>query len=234
MSSLRNDVKIKDSLNFLIHNVCQMLPFFEEQTRSLPKAYRLVGNGPEQIQGMTKIAITMLKRGEDTSELDREIFNAFRALKNLNLPSDVKWQFEQDAAQEIYEYFTVKAFLPVLFHGEPHGRIYTPEELGITYQATLAGLGDVPGELYKLCRHHLIHNKMTPQEKLTLWERNYEISLQILEILEGFEDVPPRTINASRRFRYSFKYTVLFRVRDAVDKNEELILKWRERLEGHS
>lgn len=232
MSSLRNEVNIKDSLHFLVHDVCQMLPYLEEQTRNLPKAYRLVGNGPEQIQGMTKQGITMMCRKEDTSWLDKEILNTFDALKNLNLPADVRWQFEQDAAQEIVEYFFVKAYYPVLIRGEKMGKIYTPKELGVTPQAFLAGLGDVPGELYKVARKYMLHNKLSGQDKLAIWERQYAISLQILEILEDFEDVPPRTINASRRFRYNFKYTVLFRVRDVVEKNEELVLKWKERLEA--
>lgn len=226
------NLKVKDSLEFILF-VSGAMAHLEDQVRALPKAYKISGTSAEGLIGLSKAGIRALKeeRYEDAARIEEEINYKWEILSGLYLPDGWKERFIAQAGQEIVEYYGVKAGLRVLFDGAEEFIIPLPKDLKVNIQTFLPGLGDVPGELYKILRHRMTMYRFSKEEKYYLWQRLHAICQQIYEVLEGYADVPPAILHAGHHRRYSFKFCIIPRVRDILERCEEQMLRWKERIE---
>lgn len=213
---------LKAQLDFILHDVGDLQNFFEDQRRNIGRAYALSAD----IVLLTKKGIAALKRGDfgEADSMEKEIKRRFDLLLELNLPEDIKWQFASEVGQEIVEFVFVKLLLPVLFDGKELEAIPDANDLKVTPQAYLAGLGDVPGELGKFVAEYFIKNSVPKKERREIRMRYLSLITQIYEVLDRFETVYPKVINASRRRGYNFRFSVLARVRGIVRAEEDRIL----------
>lgn len=213
---------LQSQLDFILHDVGDLQNFFEDQRRNIGGAYALAGDTVL----LTKKGIAALKSGDDqeADSLETEIKRRYERLLGLNIPEDIKWQFASEVGQELVEFIFVKLLLPVLFSGEELEFIPEPNDLKVTPQAYLAGLGDVPGELGKFVADHFIKNSVPKKERREIRIQYLSLITQIYEVLDQFETVYPRVINATRRPGYNFRFSVLARVRGIVRAEEDRIL----------
>jgi predicted translin family RNA/ssDNA-binding protein len=226
VSSLEKDnvsLTLKDSLEFVLHDLHNALGLFEDQRRNIGRAYAISGDTVL----LTKKAIATLRRGDhdEADSMEKEIKRRFEMLLELNLPEDIKWQFSSEVGQEIVEFVFVKLLLPVLFEGKELEVIPDANDLKVTPQAYLAGLGDIPGELGKFVAEHFIKKSVPKKERREIRLRYLDIITQIYDVLDQFETVYPRVINATRRRGYNFRFSVLARVRGIVRAEEDRILE---------
>lgn len=231
-SSFHDEIgmQIEDQLNVILHDLNNTSDFFEDQRRNIGKAYALSG----EILKLTKVGIAALKSNGDAraKEIEDTARFKFGILRKLNLPEDIRWQFTSEVGQEIVEFVVVRLLYPVLFCIEGHEMPIFPDfdELEVTPQAYLAGLGDVPGELGKLFADYLIaSSELDMKEKLALRQRYLQICFGIHRVLDQYETTYPRVINATRRRGYSFRFSVLARMRDIIRREQERVISMQER-----
>ena len=98
------------------------------------------------------------------------------------------------------------------------------ENLDVSLEAYLAGLGDVPGELGKQMNTYIIRKFLPRPTRIAMRKLFLDIAEQIFEVLDEFENAVPSTINASNRRGYTYRFTVLGRVKREIGRHQELLL----------
>ncbi len=209
---------------------------FDDQVRNQPRAYGYISSGPDGVNGLSKRGITMLQNGHDTTELERQMRERFEELKRINLPVDMRAEFVSDAGQEFVEFYGFKAFYFFVIRGEEIREFPFAEALGVLPQVYLSGMCDVPGELFKAVRAEIVkrirRGESSLRDKHAMWERLLKASLFIHdEILAHFIDVPPRIVNGSRRRFQGFKFNLVPRVKEIIERIEERLFALEERVE---
>ena len=225
----------QNGLNLFL-NSCGTMAILTEQIRNVPKAYRLTGTDPlEGIVGLSKTGIRLAKHGRSTHRVEETITRKLRELLDLNLPTGQKEEFLVTAIQEVIEHHGVTSALPFLFGQKADFTLQIPEEILkiTTPQALIAGLADVPGEVFKILRYRLTVGHFTPQQKFELWKKLHELAEQFYVTLEKFADVPGRILHAGHRYdyRFNFKFGALPKIQIIVERCEEQVLRWKEYLE---
>ena len=176
----------------------------EDQRRNIGASFAL-GN---KIRTLAKRGIAAIKREEIAAilEISKEIRAAFVELSVLDIPADMGWSFDSENGQELVEFLLVAEFYPYLaglqsieslsdmelsrFSDPPHG---------LSPQAWLSGLCDVPGELGKIHLDMLCDEDLSLRGRVELRKRWLLIADYIYQFLDNFECAYPLVINASRR-----------------------------------
>ncbi|MBI4385565.1 hypothetical protein HY573_01915 [Candidatus Parcubacteria bacterium] len=159
-------------------------------------------------------------------EIEREQRKLYERLSGLNLSGTLKWRLQNEAGQEMYEFVSVRLLWQSFMHDRDFPGLPAHDDLGISIEALLAGLGDVPGEFGKRLNTYLIEKNSPRTERMRLRQRFLdEIALPVLKKLSEFENAYPLAINASDRFRYSFRFNVLGNVKREIGRHQELLLQ---------
>lgn len=174
---------------------------FEQQRRDFGGAHR-IGN---EIRTLAKEGVAILEQGGSEDRLAacrKRIDDLWQELDGLNLPQDIRWQFDAENGQERVEFILVSDFFPYLDPTKDLATIESLpnyEDLKTTPQTWLAGLGDTVGELSKLQLRKLCQSGLDRAQRLALRRRFVEIAGFIHDALGQFETAYPIVVNNSRR-----------------------------------
>jgi predicted translin family RNA/ssDNA-binding protein len=130
-----------------------------------------------------------------------------------------------EAEQELVEYAYTWPLYRFLIEGrELEALPDFVSDLGVTLEAYLAGLGDVPGELGKQMNTYIISKFLPRPTRIAMRKAFLDIAEEIFEVLDEFENAVPTTINASSQRGYTYRFTVLGRVKSEIGRHQELLL----------
>lgn len=204
-------------------NPLQERNFWEIQRIALGKAYRLSGD----ILNLTKKAIHALKhKPYKVAALCQEILWRYKEMLRLKLPGDIAWQFQAEVGQEIVEVDFVKNLFWTLFFARDPQLPSMPEELEVTPQAYLAGIGDVAGELGKIMEEFFLDCEVSEFDRVVYELRFRDVYCALYDFLEQFETVYGRVINNSRRPGYGNTYRGMLRgVQVMVSRHRDRVIR---------
>ena len=211
--------------NALLDVTADFSEIFEKQRRDFGGAHR-IGN---EIRTLSKQGVAMLEFGDMTAaeNCEKKIKELWKQLYDLSLPEDICWQFDSENGQEMVEFIIVKQLFPYLDPSADLVRIDSLpsyENLQVTRQTWMAGLGDVVGELSKLQLRRLCDHNLDRKQRLALRRRFVEIAETIRGALGQFETAYPIVVNNSRRrgFFNTFR-GVLVRMDNLIERHLDAI-----------
>ena len=158
--------------NALLDVTADFSEIFEKQRRDFGGAHR-IGN---EIRTLSKQGVAMLESSDMTAaeNCEKKIKELWRELYELNLPEDIRWQFDSENGQEMVEFIIVKQLFPYLdplTNLDKIDSLSSRENLQVTRQTWMAGLGDVVGELSKLQLRRLCQSGLNREQRLALRRR---------------------------------------------------------------
>lgn len=195
---------------------------FEQQRRNIGDGERT----KKEIILKTKEGIHALKNG-DVDRLFQCLSTAqseFNRLRSLHLPQDLLWTYLADAGGELVEFYYF-AFYAYRVFGKDVGwhQLPTLEQMGVTPQAFLAGLADVPGELARLLADTFVERDITTYDKYILRVNLITCAQAIYQKLDQYAEVYGRVIDNSRRRDWGSKYRGLIgRVRSVILNQQDM------------
>ena len=162
----------------------------------------------------------------------KNILTPYKEMCALELPEHLSWQFKSDVGQEISELAFTEWGYGIVFFGEmPVGLPPTPDELGISFQAFLAGILDFPGEMGRVV-NDLVALRMVPEnEEFEFRLRLLKLEKIILDICRPFQLSYERIVRNNNRGGWpnTFKGT-MDRMRGAVMRHQERVMDLMYRL----
>ncbi len=132
----------------------------------------------------------------------KEVLDKFKYLLSLEMREHVKSQFEAEVGQEIAELVYFVDLFPTLFFGKTPGIPPTPEELGITPQALLAGIAEIPGELKRSMVKCFASQEVPKKDRDAINLRYMKIVDKLYGFLEEYGAEYGGSINNSQRRGY--------------------------------
>lgn len=197
---------------------------FETQRRNIGAAYR-AGN---DIREASKDGVVSLKRG-DGENFRRCVADAKRAwddLIHLRLPADLAWQHEAEAGMEYVELVFVGLLYPLLQdQSATVSNLPSFQDLLVTPQTWLAGIGDATTELSKMTNELLLNPELSREDRIKLHRRYLEIARELYDFLERHETVYAMVINNSRRRGYGNTFRgLLQRVERVINYRVEALV----------
>ena len=190
---------------------------FETQRRNIGKAYGLAA----KIREASKDGIFHLgnKNFEDTNLCSSEMKSSWEELVRLDLPEDIAWQHQSEAGQEMVEFAYVELLYKATLTGETP-KVLSHQDLMVTPQTWLAGIGDATSELGKLMLKDLLNPKLSLEERITIYERFLKIYHELYDFLERLENVYGLVINNSRRRGYGNTYRgLVLRIQRFIERH---------------
>ncbi len=173
---------------------------FENQRRAIGASFQLQ---KEIILASKKGVVALKKRNYDEIRAHQtNMTRLWQRMGDLDIPKDKAWQFDAEAGQELCEFFFAASFYEPVFMGGKTTEILGPENLKVTEQSWLAGLGDGVGEVSKMVRDYLLNPALSRQERKEIRWRFLGVARQIHRYLEQFETAYPMVIDNSRRRGY--------------------------------
>ena len=199
---------------------------FETQRRNIGKAYSVAN----EIREASKDGISSLKSGdlENVEGCFRDMENRWLDLVKMDLPEDIAWRHKSEAGQEMVEFYFVKLLYPVLLGHQSMEDVRLPshQDLMVTPQTWLAGIGDTVGELGKLTDDLLLKRVMTKEERMRLRERFISIGEELFDFMERLETVYEMVINNSRRKGYGNTFRgLLGRMRGSIKRQQDALIE---------
>jgi hypothetical protein len=205
------------------------IQFFEDQRRSIPKAYGL-GN---EIRSLSKDGIRAVIDGKDTSEIKNKILDLWKQLGKLSLPKTFGAFQDFRTGQEMVELLAVDIMFPLVFDGSSTlGSVdwgsMCPEALDMEEmpQTWLFGMLDAGSELSRMVNRYIIsHRKELPREKrMELRERFLRIGQELYDYLDRFTEITPAVMDAYNQFGFKQAFrSKMGQVRGAIESMEYLL-----------
>ena len=179
-----------------LDELMNMQGHFEDQRRSIGKAHQL----KNEVCALSKEGVSLLGKGllkEAQEKLDRSQ-SANKQLRELNIPTDVMWELDNDAGQELAELALLISAYPIIVGKTETGLLKFPtdEDLKINPTAYLAGLADAASEITKLAVD-LDLNGLAKTE--TIYRQALYVVQEISQILHTFSRTYPMVLNNTRR-----------------------------------
>ena len=204
---------------------------FEDQRRNVAKSHGLkneiILTSKKGIVALKKYASLNKKNQTTVDEFADDLQRLWRQLCELDLPADLAWQFNAEAGQELAEFLFMKDLYPFVIHGREKASIeFSMEDINVTRQAYLAGLGDAVGELSKMIRDYLLQENLTKTERKEIRKRFLYVAEQIYEFLDRFETTHGMIINNSRQKSYRNTFRgLLDYVSDIISRQKDDLIK---------
>lgn len=226
---MEETTEVKLSVNGQLKKLAEELTLkekFETQRRNIGKAYGIAN----EIREASKDGIASLKSGdlENVEACFRDMENRWLDLVKMDLPEDIAWRHKAEAGQEMVEFYFVKLLYPVLLRDHQASedvRLPSHQDLMVTPQTWLAGIGDSIGELGKLTDDLLLKKIMNKKERIRLRERFVTVSMELFDFMERFETVYEMVINNSRRKGYGNTFRgLLGRMRGAIKRQQDALI----------
>ncbi len=195
---------------------------------AIAQAYNL----ESRIRELSHEAIVAFKAGDVVGADERKLAmdELWEKMAALDLPGDVAWQHDAQAAQERGELYGVLWLHSKIFGG-PESVMPSAETLRMTIPSWLAGLADAVTETSKLLRKKLRGRDVSRAERISLREKFISVAEEVLDFLNQFEDVLPMLVNNSRYrgFMNTFR-GVLGRVERCIEIHEEALVAMLDRM----
>lgn len=161
------------------------------------------------------------KNHEEALLCSNEIKGVWQDLVRLDLPADIAWQHQAEAGQEMGEFI----YLELLYKATHTGKtpkLPSHQDLMITPQTWLAGIGDATTELGKLMLKDLLDVKLSLEDRIGIYEKFLKIYRELYDFLERLENTYGLVINNSRRRGYGNTYRgLLLRIQRFIERQEE-------------
>ena len=196
---------------------------FEQQRKNIGKAYSLANT----IREASKDGPFHLgnRDFENSGLCSSEMKGVWQDLMRLDLPTDIAWQHQAEAGQEMVEFIYVELLYKAIITGEIP-KLPSHLELMVTPQTWLAGLGDVSGELGKLMLKEVLNPKLSIEDRIGIYEKFLKIYHELYDFLERLENVYGMVINNSRRRGYGNTYRgLILRLQRLIEREEGHLLE---------
>ncbi|MBI3046223.1 MAG: hypothetical protein HYY86_01590 [Candidatus Harrisonbacteria bacterium] len=196
---------------------------FETQRRNIGKAYGLAN----KIREASKDGVFHLgsKDFENALLCSDEMKSAWQDLISLDLPADIAWQHQAEAGQEMVEFIYVQLLYKGILIGQTP-KLPSYQDLMVTPQTWLAGIGDATTELGKLMLKDLLDTKPSIDDRILDYEKFLKIYRELYDFLERLENVYGLVINNSRRRGYGNTYRgLVLRIQRFIERQEEKLLE---------
>ena len=195
---------------------------FETQRRNIGKAYSLAN----KIREASKDGVFYLgnRAFQQANECSSEMKSAWEELVRLDLPNDIAWQHQSEAGQEMVEFIFVELLYKASLTGETP-KLPSHQDLMVTPQTWLAGIGDATTELGKLKLKNMLNSKLSLSDRISIYEKFLKIYHELYDFMERLENVYGLVINNSRRRGYGNTYRgLVLRIQRFIENQEEKLL----------
>ena len=196
---------------------------FEQQRKNIGKAYSLAG----KIRELSKDGVFHLgnQNFEEVNLCSSEMKSLWQELVQLALPADIAWQHQAESGQEMAEFIFVELLYKMVADNGEAPKLPSHQDLMVTPQTWLAGIGDATSELGKLMLKQLLNPKLAIGDRTIIYEKYLQIFHDLYDFLERLENVYGLVINNSRRRGYGNTYRgLVLRIQRFIEKQEEKLL----------
>ena len=193
---------------------------FEQQRKNIGKAYSLAG----KIRELSKDGVFHLgnQNFEEVNLCSSEMKSLWQELVKLDLPADIAWQHQAESGQEMAEFIFVELLYKMVADNGEAPKLPSHQDLMVTPQTWLAGIGDATSELGKLMLKQLLNPKLAIGDRTIIYEKYLQIFHDLYDFLERLENVYGLVINNSRRRGYGNTYRgLVLRIQRFIEKQEE-------------
>ena len=193
---------------------------FEQQRKNIGKAYSLAG----KIRELSKDGVFHLgnQNFEEVNLCSSEMKSLWQELVQLALPADIAWQHQAESGQEMAEFIFVELLYKMVADNGEAPKLPSHQDLMVTPQTWLAGIGDATSELGKLMLKQLLNPKLAIGDRTIIYEKYLQIFHDLYDFLERLENVYGLVINNSRRRGYGNTYRgLVLRIQRFIEKQEE-------------
>jgi len=205
---------------------------FNEQRRSIPKAYAL-GN---EIRHLSKLAIKAVidDKKDDFGGYQERMLDLWNEMGTLSLPSTFREYQDFEAAQEVVEALAVYGMFKAILNGGGLSYVdwesFSPNALDMTPQAWLFGLLDAGSELSRVVNRYIMAHRPPRGFRETAHERCVVILRELNDLLDHYSEVTPAVMDAYNKygFRQSFR-SKLNQLRGAIEHQERFVFDAIER-----
>ncbi|NCN52921.1 hypothetical protein GW950_00465 [Candidatus Wolfebacteria bacterium] len=229
LTSLDEDLKTPEVTKAIFKEINRLTekfhPVFEEGRRNLGKSHGMRNAN----NVLSHFGIQALQRGDmaTAKEAKSLMDEATDILKNMEgIPRDLEWQFDATADQERAEFVIVMELYPYLsINKNMEGlSISSNEDLQMTPQSWLSGLGDATSELGKVYRRNLCERGLSKEDRVAMRERYVDIAEGIREALGRFETAYAMVINNSRSRNFGSTFRgLLGRIDGLIERERDKI-----------
>ncbi|MDP3901764.1 MAG: hypothetical protein Q8Q37_02215 [bacterium] len=196
--------------------VVSLAEAFERSRRDIGASYQ-IGN---ELREEVKKGLVALKNGEDLTDIILKIQELWTRLGDLNLPKDLAWRFDAENGQEMVEFLFVMKLYQFLDHNNNGDlpQLLSAEEIGVTPQAWLTGIGDAITELGKMHIDALTDENLEFREVISRRRRYLNMAREIYDFLNQYESCYAQVIdnNRFRGFGNGFR-GLLFRISRVIE-----------------
>lgn len=200
---------------------------FDRGKGNVARAYQY----DSDIRELSKVGIAALPdgNGDEVNRCGDGMIAKWEESGKLDLPGDIRWQHDAESSQEMVEFFATACLYPPIVN-RPYCHkwqtIPSAEQLNVTPQSWLAGIGDTPGEVGKLLDDYLCREDVSRADRIACRKRFIETMREVYDFLDQFESCVPMIINNSRRMGYGNTFRgLLGRVRGAIRHQQECLIR---------
>ncbi len=162
------------------------------------KAYTL----EEEIRQASKAGMIFIANHdrENIKQCQKKMLASLDELNRLDIPKDILWKHFAQAAQEMVEFLAVCEIYSEVFAPSeaPLGELLSADDLFVTSQAWLAGVGDAVTEVGKMLTDFLPNVRSDINKQIELRERYVNAARDVASFLEQFAGLSPNAVNNNR------------------------------------
>jgi len=210
------------------------LQLFEDQRKDFGNGMRL----NQLIRDLSKKGIRALKveDWQTVEDVKKGILSVWSEMNKLHVPSDLAWQRDAEAGQEMVEFFMVVAWYQMIFYeGKVDLNKLLPQEKGldVTDPQWLKGAVDSVSELSKVVlEDYVLDHNLSAREYQQLLEKYLSKMQDLVDFLDQFETIYPMVINNSRRRGFTNTFRgALGRIKGLLSLHKRELIRLRVDLE---